>query len=220
MEYLKIAKWEKWQNYRIDRGQPPWIKIHRNLLRNQEWHLLTDTQKGQLVSMWMLAADKDGQIPADPVIIRRFCGLGSPVNLQAFVDLGFIDADANVTPKGRHIVSPDAEESRVDIRMADANKVLDYLNKITGRGLLMTRNIEACLKREKCSVKDCKLVIDYLWASWSSKPEMVGYVDHTTPWRPKNFAGYLDKAKEQTRNSKPSRELPEELRRIAEMEGE
>ena len=52
--------WDKWQTYRKDRGQPPWIKIHRRLMRNPEWVSLTDAERGQLVSMWLLAADHDG----------------------------------------------------------------------------------------------------------------------------------------------------------------
>ncbi len=109
MNYLKIRNWDKWQSYRADRGQPPWIKLHRELLRNPEWVGLTDAQKGQLVSIWMLAADRGGQLPADPVVIRKLCQLDENPDLQVFVSLGFIEPDANVTPDRRQHDQPEAE---------------------------------------------------------------------------------------------------------------
>ena len=90
MEYLKIANWNKWQTYRSDRGQPPWIKIHRRVMRNPEWVSLTDAEKGQLLSLWLLAADKDGTIPADPDVIKRICYLEFKPDLNKFLELGFV----------------------------------------------------------------------------------------------------------------------------------
>ncbi|KKL61244.1 hypothetical protein LCGC14_2197270, partial [marine sediment metagenome] len=57
---LRIRNWDKWQSYRRDRGQPPWIKVHRSLMRDMNWVSLSDAQRGQLVAIWMLAADQDG----------------------------------------------------------------------------------------------------------------------------------------------------------------
>ena len=46
MPTLTVTNWERWQSYRADRGQPPWIKVHRTVLRNPEWTMLTDAQRG------------------------------------------------------------------------------------------------------------------------------------------------------------------------------
>ena len=81
MEYLQIAGWERWQSYRKDRGQPPWIKLHRRLLRNSLWLNLTDAEQGQLVNIWMLAADKDGLILNDPSFIKSICFMNSFVGI-------------------------------------------------------------------------------------------------------------------------------------------
>ena len=62
MEYFKIKNWDKWQTYRKDRGQPPWIKLHRCIMRDPEWVLLSDAERGQLISLWLLAADRGGEI--------------------------------------------------------------------------------------------------------------------------------------------------------------
>lgn len=101
MKYLKIANWSKWQTYRADRGTPPWIKIHRILLRNPEWLQLSDAQRGQIVSMWVLAADKDGSIPTNPTALQKILSLDSEPDLQLFMELGFIEHDANVASARR-----------------------------------------------------------------------------------------------------------------------
>jgi hypothetical protein len=73
---MMVADWDKWQTYRKDRGTPPWIKVHRNLMSNPEWALLSDKEKGQLVSIWIIAADKGGSIPANAKILMKICQLG------------------------------------------------------------------------------------------------------------------------------------------------
>lgn len=109
MQTLKIANWDKWQSYRKDRGQPPWIKVHRRLLRNLKWINLTDAQRGQLVAIWLLAGDHDGVIPASSDDIQKLCFLTEPPDLQFFIEQGFIENDANMTPTWRQHDAPKAE---------------------------------------------------------------------------------------------------------------
>jgi len=109
MDYLKIRNWDRWQSYRSDRGQPPWIKIHRCLLRDANWVSLGCQQRGQLVAMWMLAADKNGKIPADPALIQKLCYMDSTPDLIFFCEQGFIEGDAKATPKRRQPDRTDTE---------------------------------------------------------------------------------------------------------------
>ena len=90
LEYLKIRNWTKWQTYKSDRNQPPWIKLHRRVLRNLEWASLSDAERGQLVCIWILAADKDGTIPSDPEIVKGLCFMTDAPNINKFIELGFI----------------------------------------------------------------------------------------------------------------------------------
>jgi len=127
MDYIKIVNWKRWQSYRSDRGQPPWIKLHRVLMRNPEWLSLTDAQKGQLVSMWLLAADKKGQIPNNPEVVQRLCFLSKKPDFQLFSDLKFIEgwrqSDAKVTPERRRDDAPETEESRVEESRDSKNRL-------------------------------------------------------------------------------------------------
>ena len=95
MEYLRVANWEKWQSYRKDRGQPPWIKVHRRILRNLEWVSLSDAERGQLVAMWVLAADHDGAIPASAEIVQKLCFMSDKPNLNKFIELGLLTSDGS-----------------------------------------------------------------------------------------------------------------------------
>lgn len=98
---MKVRNWDKWQSYRRDRGQPPWIKIHRQVMRDPNWVSLTDAQRGQLVGIWLLAADRDGEIPDCPILLRKLCFLDSEPDLQLLTSMGFLEADASVTPRRR-----------------------------------------------------------------------------------------------------------------------
>lgn len=86
MKYLKVKDWDKWQSYRKDRGTPPWIKIYRNLFSNPKWARLSDAEKGQLTSIWILAADNNGLISADPLVVRKVAQLDKEPNLQKFIE--------------------------------------------------------------------------------------------------------------------------------------
>lgn len=91
-------------------------------MRNPEWLSLSDAEKGQLVSMWMLAADKKGKIPADPHVIATLCYLDDLPDLQRFQNLKFIEGwrhvDAKLTPRRRQHdateTETEADKSRVD----------------------------------------------------------------------------------------------------------
>jgi len=91
MEYIKIRNWDKWQTYRADRGQPPWIKIHRCIMRDPEWVSLSDAERGQLIAMWLLAADHDGVIPASPILLQKLCFMSTEPDINKFTDLRFIE---------------------------------------------------------------------------------------------------------------------------------
>jgi len=111
MQYLRVHNWETWQTYRRDRGQPPWIKLHRSIMRDVKWVSLGCQRRGQLVAMWLLAADNSGQIPADPVLVKKLCFMDDVPDLKYFVINGFLDDDANVTSAWRQ---HDATESEAE----------------------------------------------------------------------------------------------------------
>ena len=128
MEYLEIRNWNKWQTYRADRGQPPWIKIHRRLMRNPEWVSLSDAERGQLVGIWLLAADHDGVIPASKELIKKLCYMESDPNINKFIELGFINSNGvNSASTRRQDDQPEAKaEAKAETEKIFLSDSIEY----------------------------------------------------------------------------------------------
>jgi len=121
VSYLQVRNWDVWQSYRKDRGAPPWIKIHRSLMSNPEWAILTDSEKGQLISLWIVAADSQGKLKSDSRILRKICMLDDEPNLSKFIELGFLEEigcqdDVNVTPNTGQDDVPEQRRGEKNIR--------------------------------------------------------------------------------------------------------
>ena len=119
---MDITNWDKWQTFRKDRGAPPWIKVHRNLLTNEEWVSLSDQEKGQLVSIWLLAADKNGTIPENPKTIMRMAMLESEPNINKFIELGFMASTCQ--PHDNHMTTI---KEMVDANMTHQSRVEEII---------------------------------------------------------------------------------------------
>lgn len=90
MEYIKICNWEKFQHYK--KRNPPWIKIHTQLLENEQFECLHNDSKVLLICLWLFTARKgNGQIPADPNYLQRKLPIGKKPNLQPLINTGFIE---------------------------------------------------------------------------------------------------------------------------------
>ncbi len=106
---IRVRNWRRWQSYRKDRGQPPWIKLHRRLMRNKDWISLTDAQRGQLAMMWLLAADNDGFIPDSASLVRKLCFMETEPDFKVFADKGFLHLGATAASGRRQSDSPKAK---------------------------------------------------------------------------------------------------------------
>lgn len=160
MAGIRVKNWDKWQSYRRDRGQPPWIKVHRCLMRNLEFVALTDAQRGQLLAMWLLAADHDGVIPASPRLIQKLCFMEQEPDLQVFEEYGFIEVDANVTPTRRQSDVPEesrGEENRKENRgereeRLSVDKSVDNSHKLMPPDYQPTKAVCDRLKISGCKI--------------------------------------------------------------------
>jgi hypothetical protein len=60
---LAVKNWTEFQHYK-DRS-PPWIKLHRTLLDNLQYHQLSSDAAKWLPLIWLLGSEKNGELP-DP----------------------------------------------------------------------------------------------------------------------------------------------------------
>ncbi len=153
MKYLYVNDWDEHQTYRRDRKAPPWIKVHRSLRSSAKWAALTDAEKGQLVSIWIAAADHDGHIPDDTNVLQRMCQLDKKPDLNKFKGLGLLSAsngrqhDAKLASIGCQSDAPEAEaEAEAERRTLSPNGDNDAASRV-GRpnGSLKDRIWGPCL---------------------------------------------------------------------------
>lgn len=86
--YLKVKNWEEFQHY--SNRTPPWIKLHNSLLDDYEFECLSDTAKGHLLCIWMLASRTDNKIHNDAAWIKKKIGASSTVDIKTLLDSGFL----------------------------------------------------------------------------------------------------------------------------------
>lgn len=115
-QYFCIKNWDEFQHYK-DRN-PPWIKLHNQLLDNYEFECLTDATKGHLLCIWMLASRTNNKIAYDPSWVKRKIGANSTVDLESLLSSGFIELQGVAQSASAMLVSEEEskeEERRVDI---------------------------------------------------------------------------------------------------------
>jgi len=210
MTPLCIRNWDKWQSYRQDRGTPPWIKVHRVLFTNPEWATLTDAEKGQLVSLWIAAADNHGCIPDDCRVLRKICLLDSEPNINKFIELGFINprdsqGDAKATPTCQPVDTPETETETETEKIIVGQKprqsekipfvdIVSFLNEKAGTSFKSStgttqKNIRARWA-EGFRFEDFKSVIEHKTSEWKTDAKMVEYLRPITLFGTK-FESYL-----------------------------
>jgi hypothetical protein len=87
--FVRVRNWEKFQHYK-DRN-PPWIKLHTELLDNYEFASLQDASKLLAMCTWLLAARSNNKIPCDPAWIQSRCNLKSLPDLEPLLASGFLE---------------------------------------------------------------------------------------------------------------------------------
>ena len=88
MNDLRVKNWDKFQHYK--KRSPPWIKLHRDLLSDYEYSKLSDASRSHLIGIWLLAAGRDGTVPADADWIARRLLASEKVDLECLVSHGFL----------------------------------------------------------------------------------------------------------------------------------
>lgn len=94
-------------------------------MRDPEWVMLTDAQRGQLVAIWLLAADNNGIIPSSASLVKKLCHMDTDPDLNLFISLKFLIGDAIVTPSGSQSDANVTHQTRLDKTRPD--------KKVTGR---------------------------------------------------------------------------------------
>lgn len=95
VDYIRIRNWEKFQHYK-DRS-PPWIKLHRSILRDYEFSRLSDASKLLAFCLMPIAAEQNNRIPCDVEWLKRETGIKGKIQLEPLQAIGFIDVEHNAS---------------------------------------------------------------------------------------------------------------------------
>ena len=124
-QYLRVRNWEKFQHYK--NRNPPWIRLHRTLLRDHKFHQLTEVQQWQLVRIWLLASECENHLAWDEKWIRRAIQSSRKVDLDALLELGFLEpsVEKSLPPRSREASDVLAEREQDAEPEADSSDSSD-----------------------------------------------------------------------------------------------
>ena len=87
--FIRIKGWDKYQHYK-DRN-PPWIKLHQELLTSLTWALADDASRVLAIALMMIAAKTGNRTPANPEYIKRVAYLHELPDFSQLIQLEFIE---------------------------------------------------------------------------------------------------------------------------------
>jgi hypothetical protein len=133
--YLAVRNWDKFQHYK--QRNPPWIRLHRTLLRDHKFNQLTENEQWMLVRLWLLASESDNHMAYDEKWVRRAIHSSRKVPLEKFVSMGFLEEVSEhvaSTPLAsrEQVAVPEAEERREE-RTSTAMAPVDNWGDIHSR---------------------------------------------------------------------------------------
>lgn len=122
---LRVKNWAEFQHYK--NRTPPWLKLHRGLLDDYDWHRLPDASKALAPMLWLLASEyEDGVIDSTvEEIAFRLRTVPEKVDaaLKPLIDAGFFilerDASAVIASRERDACSEREGETEAE-REGDA----------------------------------------------------------------------------------------------------
>jgi hypothetical protein len=123
--FYRIVEWDRYQHYK-DRD-PPWIKLHRDLLTSQTWVTLSDASRVLAVACMLIAAGTDNRIPTSAEYLKRRAYLNKEPDFAPLVAAGFVElvndgnvvADASKTEQTLAVDTKCSSEERRDREEAE-----------------------------------------------------------------------------------------------------
>jgi hypothetical protein len=112
MAHYRIIEWAKYQHYK-DRD-PPWIKLHRDLLTSQTWVTLSDASRVLAIACMLIAAGTDNKIPTSPEYLKRRAYLNKEPDFAPLVAAGFVELvnDDNTVADASKVEQPLAVDTK------------------------------------------------------------------------------------------------------------
>ena len=92
---LHVRNWHQFQHYK-DRN-PPWIKLHFELLASEDWVTLSDASRVLAIACMLLASRNEGKVPANSAYIKRVAYLNSEPDFGPLIACGFLRLEGDAS---------------------------------------------------------------------------------------------------------------------------
>ena len=215
---IQPNNWNEFQHYK-DRN-PTWIKLHKKLLDDFEFHRLPLASRALAPMLWLLASEhQDGVIDADPELLsfRLRCTIKEvEAALSPLIGKGFFNV---VQFDSKPLAEPEQDASPENINKilelptettlsgkpddallekknpkAEAHEILAFLNEKVGRNYQpVPANIDLIVARlkEGATAGQCRQVIAKKSREWSGDEHMAEYLRPATLFNRTKFAQYV-----------------------------
>lgn len=119
----RIRNWREFQHY--SKRNPPWVKLHYELLTSRDWVMLDDASRVLAVASMLLASRNDGVVPNDATYVQRVAYLNAPPNFKPLVACGFLIPEGIEPPEAETPKTKTKTKAETETEMlAGASKVL------------------------------------------------------------------------------------------------
>ena len=189
-KYFSVSNWNEFQHYK-DRN-PPWIKLHNQLLDNYEFENLTDSTKGHLLCIWMLASRTNNKLPYDQLWIKRKIGANSTIDLKSLENSGFIEVQGVEQSASKVLVSEEERRGETEKRREDYSGLLmnDFeVSEVvrirrSNKGGKITQRVIDSLSAEFKSSRRSGMTNDQILTEWETR----GWKSFKAEWVKSNYS--------------------------------
>lgn len=82
-----VKNWKEFQHY--GKRNPPWIKLHRAILDDDDFNTLAESQRLHLILLWLHASQNNGKIKNNSDYLERKLDIKN-LDLNALAEAGFL----------------------------------------------------------------------------------------------------------------------------------
>lgn len=121
--FFAIKNWKKFQHYK--HRNPPWVKLHVDILTSADWVTLADASRVLAVACMVIGARNEGRVPNDPAYIKRVAFIRGNVNFNPLLKCGFLSHESDENSNAlKNADNPENLQADASNTLADASAVL------------------------------------------------------------------------------------------------
>lgn len=197
---LVPKNWDRFQHYK--NRNPPWIKLHKDILDDYDWWQLPVASRALAPCLWILASCYDDGVfdASNEVLSFRFRMTESEIEkaIKPLIDKGYFIVASITLADSKQSAMP--EERREETEYSAAKSILMHLNNKVNRNYKPVKAnlslINARLK-DGFSLDDLINVIDVKTSQWLKDEKMKYYLRPATLFNAEKCSQYAAEKIEQ-----------------------